>query len=230
VRRAHGAAILGLLGVALAVFGEVLVAGGTQVLSTPGSDLETHFLAWRRFGFDELREGNLALWNPWVFCGIPFFGGAQSALLYPPNLAHLFLPLPFAINAGIVFHVFLTGFFTYLWVVRRGLHPAAAWFAGTTVMLSAPFLMHVYAGHLSNLGAMPWIPAALLAVDGLRDRGGLGGSLFAVAAEAQPPDQGAPVRRRVGYEAFRLEPAQNAIGFRHAESRNGFGSLWRVGH
>jgi hypothetical protein len=80
--------------------------------------------------------------------------------------------------------VFLTGMFTYLWVARRGLHPAACVFAGATLMLSAPHLMHIRAGHLSNLCAMPWVPATFLAVDGMCDRRGTGWTLFGIAALA----------------------------------------------
>jgi hypothetical protein len=108
----------------------------------------------------------------------------QSALLYPPNLPFLLLPAPAAVNVSIALHAFLVGLFTHLWVARRGLRPLPSFFAGAVAMLGAPHLAHVGAGHLSNLCAMPWVPAALLAVDGLRDRGGLGWALFATASFA----------------------------------------------
>src|ERR1035437_4656288 len=94
-----GLATLGALGLlTLGMFGQVLFTPGERVLS-----------GWRQFGFDQLRHGNLALWNPHLFSGAPFFGGFQSALLYPPNALFLVLPLGPAINWSIALHVFLAG-------------------------------------------------------------------------------------------------------------------------
>ena len=61
----------------LAMFGDVLLAGGAQVLGDVRSDLPHHTLPWREFGFGELAKGNLALWNPTVYAGAPFFGGSS---------------------------------------------------------------------------------------------------------------------------------------------------------
>ena len=60
----------------LAMFGDALVPGA-RVLGDPPSDMLTHSLPWRAFGFGELAKGNLALWNPHVFGGAPYFGGLQ---------------------------------------------------------------------------------------------------------------------------------------------------------
>ena len=104
-------ALVVLLAVTAGMFGDVLLDGGSRVLSHPRTDLRTQFVYWRDFGFGELRQGNLALWNPHIFSGAPFFGGFQSALLYPLNGVYLLLPLPQAINVGIALHVFLAGLF-----------------------------------------------------------------------------------------------------------------------
>src|SRR5918992_4165195 len=89
-----GSGALALL--TLAMFAETLIAPGTRVLGAHNTDLALHFLHWREFGFGELAKGNLALWNPHIFAGAPFFGGMQSALLYPLNWLFLVLPLPLA--------------------------------------------------------------------------------------------------------------------------------------
>ena len=110
--------------------------------------------------------GRLALWNPHIFSGTPFFGGFQSALLYPPNWLYLCLPLAGAINVGIAIHVFLAGFFMQLWMRFRGLCPLAGALAGVLFMFSGPYFLHIYAGHLSNLCTMVWGPLIFLAIDG----------------------------------------------------------------
>ncbi len=159
-----GSAFLFLL--TLAMFAGVLFGPGDVVLSNLDTDLAKQFVHWRAFGFGELRAGHLALWNPHIFSGAPYFGGFQSALLYPPNWLYLVLPLGRAINAGIALHVFLAGLFMFFWTRGRGLHGLACVFAGVLFMFCGPYFPHIYAGHLPNLCAMVWAPLLFLAIDG----------------------------------------------------------------
>lgn len=160
---------LGLGGLALlaaAMFYDALFAAGASVLGAANGDMALQFLPWRDFGFAELARGNLALWNPHIYSGAPFFGGMQSALLYPPNWLYLALPLALATNWTIFLNAWLLGAFMHLWALRRGLHPFAAFVSGALAMYCAPHFLHVAAGHLSSLAAMPWIPLVFLAIDG----------------------------------------------------------------
>jgi hypothetical protein len=177
-----GLAALGLL--AGAMFAETLVAPGSRVLGDPANDLATHTLPWREFGFGELLRGNLALWNPHIFAGGPFFGGMQSALLYPPNWLFLFLPLPLALNWSIALNAWLLGVFVYLWASRRGLVPFAAFTAAALLMFCAPHFLRVQAGLLTNLAAMAWVPLVLLAIDGWLDSSRLEWCLLGMLAVA----------------------------------------------
>jgi hypothetical protein len=168
-RRGLSLGLGGLALLALAMFHDALFAAGASVLGAANGDMGLQFLPWRDFGFAELARGNLALWNPHIYSGAPFFGGMQSALLYPPNWLYLVLPLPLATNWTIVLNVWLLGAFVFLWALRRGLHPFAAFVSGALGMYCAPHFLHVAAGHLSGLAAMPWIPLVFLAIDGWLD-------------------------------------------------------------
>src|SRR5258708_19433585 len=53
----------------------------------------------------------------------------------------------------------------YLWARRRVLHPFAALVSGALLMFCAPSFLHVPAGHLNILSAIPWIPLLFLAID-----------------------------------------------------------------
>lgn len=176
----HG--ILGLIFLNLILFGDILLNGRERVLSSPRADLYLHFVAWRQFAFDQLRQGHLPLWNPHYLCGAPFLGNFESALLYPPNWLYLILPLGLAINLGIVLHVFLAGLFTYLWASKRGLYPLAAFVAGTVFMWGGPYFLHVFAGHLPNLCAMAWAPLLFLIADDLLEKTALGTTLIGIFA------------------------------------------------
>ena len=160
-------ALLVLFGLTLLMFVDVLFTAKEVILSQSGTDLSSQFVYWREFGFSQLSQGNLALWNPHIFSGMPYFGGFQSALLYPPNWLYLVLPLAKAINVSIALHVFLAGLFIYLWTFQRGLHPAACLLSSTLFMFSGPYFLHISAGHLPNLCAMVWAPLLFLAIDGL---------------------------------------------------------------
>ena len=94
----------------------------------------------------------------------------MATAFYPPHFFHLFLPLPLAVNASIAFHVFLAGFFMYLWTSYRRLHPLACLTAAVILMFSGAFFMHVFAGHVGNLCAMTWVPLIFMVVDGMAER------------------------------------------------------------
>ncbi len=160
----------GLLGLATVVlFNQFLSPFTQQILSQSGEDMTNQFIWWRQFGFEELKNGHLVLWNPYLFCGAPYFAGFQSALLYPPNWLFMVLPLPFALNFTMAFHTFLGGWFTYLWISGRGSRPVSALLAAFMFMFGAAFFLHVVPGHLPNLCTMAWIPLILLAVDLYRE-------------------------------------------------------------
>jgi hypothetical protein len=158
-----------LLGLALAMFGSILLSPGDQILSNIGNDLANYFVYWRQFGFEQLRAGHIPLWNPHVFSGVPSLGNFQSALLYPPNWIYLVLPLSKAINCEIALHVFLLGLFMAMWTGRYHLHPLAVLLGSAAVMFGGAFFLHIYPGHLATLDAMAWVPLILLTVDELMD-------------------------------------------------------------
>jgi len=168
IRRSTGIAVTVLGALALGIFADVLFSGGPRVLGHPGSDLFLQYYAWRDFGFRELAKGNLALWNPHIFCGAPYLGGMQGAQLYPPNWMFLILPLPVAINWSIALHVFAIGAFMFLWMRQRGLAASASFLAGILIMFSGAFFTHIFAGHLPQLCTMSWAPLIFCSIDALR--------------------------------------------------------------
>lgn len=159
------AAFAGLLALVVILLGNVLFAGNGQVLGNHYTDLYHQLIGWRQFGFDHLRNGQIALWNPHIYAGAPFVGGFQSALFYPLNWIFLILPMDMAINWSIALHVFMMGAFFFIWMVRRGVSPIAGFVGAAAVMLSGPYYLHIYAGHLPNLCTMVWAPLIFLSVD-----------------------------------------------------------------
>ncbi|MFZ4777388.1 MAG: hypothetical protein ACOYM3_18630, partial [Terrimicrobiaceae bacterium] len=181
--RKHASCLL-LLGVLAALPIARELFSTTLVLSDKSTDVTLHFLFSRAFGFGEMARGNFPLWNPYIYGGIPYLGQFQSALLYPPNLIFLALPLATAINWSTGLHIFLLGAFTYAWAFRRGLRPASALVSGVAAMFSSAFFLHIYAGHLCNVAAMAWVPLIFLGIDGWLSKRHAAWIILAAAAAA----------------------------------------------
>ena len=111
------------------MFADVLLSS-ENVLSDGTQDVVLQGLPWREFGFRHLRAGNLPLWNPHIFLGMPFVGDMQSAMFYPPNWLYLPMPAGLATNWLFALHILLCGLFMQQWAARRGLHPLACVVAG----------------------------------------------------------------------------------------------------
>lgn len=156
-----------LAGLTFLMFGDVLLGKDGVILSNRGTDLSSQYTYWREFGFNQLKQGVMPLWDPHVFSGVPFVGGFRSAMLYPPNLIFLTMPVDRAINASIALHVFLLGLFVYLWAWRRKMSPAAGLLAAAMAMFGGPYFLHIYAGHLCVVSTAVWAPLLFLAADGL---------------------------------------------------------------
>lgn len=181
-----------LASLTLFMFFDVLFVHPRKVLSAEYMDLGYFFVHWRHFGFEELKAGRLALWNPHYFSGLPFFGGFQAGLLYPLNFLYLLLPLEPAINWTIALHVFLAGAFTYFWTRHRGLHSWACLLAAVIFMFCGPHFLQIYAGHLPNLCTLVWAPLLFLAIDRLIDRPSLAPCLLGMFAVAMAIFAGHP--------------------------------------
>jgi hypothetical protein len=135
----------------------LLTAGDTDTIS--------EFVAWRAYLADSLRSGHIPLWNPYTYGGQPFLGGFESAVLYPPNLLFVVMPLGPALNFSVFLHLILLGWGMQRWATQRGLSPWAAGLAGFILPLSGAVFPHVYAGHLSNLCTMAWAPWIFLGLE-----------------------------------------------------------------
>ncbi|MBX3411185.1 MAG: hypothetical protein KF708_00600 [Pirellulales bacterium] len=151
------------------MFGNLLLRGDRLVSADWTSEIRILFYHLRFFSFRELASGNLPLWNPHIFSGIPLAANFQAALFYPPNGIFLLLPTARAINVSMALHTFLLGWFTFVWLRGRHLSPIASLVGGAVAMFSGPYFAFVYAGNLANLSTMVWAPLILRAIDGVLD-------------------------------------------------------------
>lgn len=154
-----------LFALTLGMFGDVLLLPGQRTLSAQKNDIFAYFVPALTFGFREIAQGNLPLWNPHVFSGMPFLGTFQSAVLYPVNWLALVLPMAKTVNVSFALHTFLMGMFSYLWMASARVRPAAAVFGAVLAMFSGSFFLHLQAGHMTLFAAAAWIPLIFFAID-----------------------------------------------------------------
>ncbi len=159
------AAMAFLVALAALYFLPVLLEGNSRVLSQAGTDTWRQFFYWRHFGFSRLASGEIPLWNPYIFSGTPFVDGMQSAIFYPLNVLFLLFETGFAINLSVALHCFLASLFTYLFARYMDLGRPAAVLSAITFAYGAPYFLHIYPGHLSNLSTMVWLPLIFMGIE-----------------------------------------------------------------
>jgi hypothetical protein len=161
---------IGLCGLVLCVamvlvFGDVMIAGDSRLLSKDDQDVAHLELGRRMFDFGQLVHGNFPLWCPKLFCGYPSFGGMQTGLVYPLSFLFLILSAVKAMNWSFMLHVFLGGMFMYLWLARQSLHFWACTAGALMFAFGAPFFLRIYAGNITLNNTIAWIPLVFLAID-----------------------------------------------------------------
>ena len=134
-------------------------------------------------------RGDLPLWNPLHYCGIPFLAQWNTLTLYPPALFYLVFPLTWSLPVFCLLHWLLGGVGMYYlaqrWTgTRLGATIAGVAFAFNGVTWHCVSLPN----YLVALGWMPWV---LLAADAV-GKGGSRQLILAALVGAMQMLSGAP--------------------------------------
>ncbi|MBI5851577.1 MAG: hypothetical protein HZB39_11225 [Planctomycetes bacterium] len=119
-------------------------------------------LPWNDFAAEELRKGELPLWSPYGYAGLPLVGACQPAIYWPLHWLHYAFPSlnTYAWTGSL--ELLLTGLFGFLFLRRLALANLAAALGGLAFMLSG--FQVLWLGHpMSNVGML--VPAMLWAVE-----------------------------------------------------------------
>ncbi|MCC6763040.1 MAG: YfhO family protein [Deltaproteobacteria bacterium] len=111
-----------------------------------------------------IRDGVFPLWNPYQFAGHPFLATTLYGVCYPPNVLYLFLPTAVAIEAVIVLHLTLAGWFTHRYAAEIGLAPVAC-FGAAAVYMFCGFMAGLASWFTPAIASAAWLPLALIAVE-----------------------------------------------------------------
>jgi len=135
------------------------------------SDLLHAQLPYRMALGQALRAGELPLWMPELFSGVPLLAQAESGALYPPNIVLFGLFEPFR-ALGLVFlcDALLAAAGTWWLIRRQGAGPAGAALGALVFAWSGFMLTHLR--HPNMHAATAWLPWAVLALERVLASGG----------------------------------------------------------
>jgi len=163
--------LLVLLAEVLAFFRHILFYGYYAI----PWDFRYYHLSQAWFIARSFARGELPLWDPYTYCGTPFYANLTAQVFYPPAFVAILLSnwtggedLLYWLELQMVAHVFLAGVFTY-WLLRRlrlGRAPAVV---GATIYQLGAY-MASQAEHLGAVDAAAWLPLAWLCVISLGER------------------------------------------------------------
>jgi len=147
-------------------------------ITTPHNDLVSDLLlenyAWKNFVVDSLKNGELPLWNPYQFAGVPFLATGQHSALYPFSILFYILPIANAYGWFIVSQFFLAGLFAYIFLRSLGQSKFAAFIGGLIYEFSLFMIVSVV--FVMIIAGAVWLPLILACVEWIvRQRPALGG-------------------------------------------------------
>ncbi len=115
------------------------------------------------------QRGELPLWDPYTYCGMPLYADLTAQVFYPPAAltillsnwtggAHLF----YFLELQLIAHVWLAGWFAFRMLRRLNLDRIAALLGASIFQLGGFFASQ--AQHLGAIDGAAWLPLAWLAV------------------------------------------------------------------
>jgi hypothetical protein len=145
------------------------LSGGFLV--NPHSDQFIAGYPFREFGAASLKSGNgVPLWNPYLMGGVPYVAAMAGDIFYPTFLLRMIMPTDLAMTWSFMIHVFLAGFFTYLFLRAWGLRFLPSVLGGVAYLMCGPLAAYVSPGHDGKLYVSTLLPLALLLIiRGVRD-------------------------------------------------------------
>ncbi len=127
------------------------------------TDVFSQLYPWRSLAMDLIRQGNLPLWNPFSFSGIPLLGNWQSAPFYPLNIIMLIFGNMQGYGMMVFLQPILAAIFMYVFLKQLKLSNVAAALGGLVSAYSG-FVM-VYLEYATIGQIMLWLPLILYLIE-----------------------------------------------------------------
>ncbi len=114
------------------------------------------FVPWRHLAFEEIGQGRLPGWNPYVGAGAPLIANYQTAIFYPPHWLYLLLPDVAVMSLSTFLHIALAGIGMWGFTGALGLNRFGRGVSMLAYALSGYLIGR--AGSFTTFDAVAWIP------------------------------------------------------------------------
>ena len=146
-----------------------------------GADLFCLFLPYHYLNREAWLAGNLPLWNPFSFMGVPLAATMQSGSWYPFTLITVWCSdVVTGVKIFRLFHVWLFGFFCYLWLRRHHAHSRWGALAAGVVAIGSTYVSGHH-NHINQLASLAWMPMVVWGFQATVDRALKSGKIFSRA-------------------------------------------------
>jgi len=127
------------------------------------SDLVLENAVWKLHIQRTLAGGEIPLWNPQIFTGVPFLAAGQSSALYPLSILFYLLPLEAAYGWFTALQLVIAGISMYVLGRVLRLRPVAALYAGVVFQFSGFLIVSVVFSMV--IAAASWLPLLLAIIE-----------------------------------------------------------------
>src|SRR5215475_5023639 len=140
---------------------------GNVTLTT--GDSWSYSILMRMLAGRMLSHGELPLWNPHTFAGMPLLAALQPGVFYPPNWLFALLPPGVAMKLVVisVYHVALIGSYLYARALNMG--RLGALVTGVTFAFGGFMIDHLE--QVNFIAAAAWLPWVLWAIEKIHQSG-----------------------------------------------------------
>jgi hypothetical protein len=151
-----------------------------QVLD--GRDFRTMFYPLQQYILQTLKAGELPLWNPHMFIGVPLIGNPHAALFYPGSWLVWLIGVQRGIGLLMVLHVWWGAWGMARLVRGFGTTHTGGLLAGVVFGMSGWVGARFFAGHYNLILVWAWIPWTMIAYRYALDHAGWAALLPGVGA------------------------------------------------
>jgi len=167
-----------LIALPVLIFGVPALLGHTVL---PGDDLTQNF-PLRALAGQQIRHGQLPVFNPYIWSGAPLLGDWNAAAAYPLTWLFAVLPAAGAWTAGMIVTWAVAGVGLLRFLRARRLGTTASLLGALSFAFAGA--MSAQVPHLGLVAGLSWVPIQLLAVLRLSETRGLASRLRWTAALA----------------------------------------------
>lgn len=118
---------------------------------------------WRFLAIEQIKKGEVPLWNPYNLSGSPLAATLQAGAFYPLNFLFFFLPFSLGWSFLIVLQPLLAGLFLYWYLRNLNIHSLASLLGAITFAFSGFSIAWLEWGTIGHVAL--WLPLLLLCID-----------------------------------------------------------------